>query len=727
MAGKARDIRTFFRTAPPRKPVAAPSPSLPVQPSYESSALSPPPLDPTPPALSSRAGQDASSTPSPPPSRPREQAPRPRDAVIQASDDEGSSDDSLEDVDAIWRRANPERAAVAAGGRGSGGGGGDGRSKDKDKDGPATPRAAKRTAVASTPLTIRAKRLQQAHKYDMSALLRLNQADLDAEASGQRVEALLSDRGRVGGTVVVGGTGRRRGDGSSPFSSPSNRANNAHDDDSEEALVRNLEEYIPDNDDDEAGGGNGNGAATGKAKGKAKLKQAIRRTEATDVGRRCFYFFGRDSDPVVGAKQTRPLFPKHCATGRWRLLKAVGTRDQHFLAGLPEQLVRRGAQLQPQQQQQPLPDEVFLWILRQVPLEQDRRLREQYILTASAAIGASSELGDDAIGDRVDQALLFELFQSLGCKRQGLGDGIAAELPLEEEVADYYAGRDWSNLVSVLELIAALCRAGCSGKVHPLPLSTVTAATQLLLQLGLDTVVVENVTVVVGYRAALEALVESVTEGDWNSFCYDVAKCFHSNVKPSHLRWQAIGSIGPDTGQRWLLDLKRRLAAVCFFDDPEHARRGPDRAIGLQALVDRLGSGVFLVNHETDYRELAGMLRLLDVTLADGLDRAVGDLDARLDRLCHQVELIWRKIYATGAGQSSRLDSKTLAAWIRDRIKYTVRTRPPPKTSIYDGALLRDDDAGAGLKHQDIRNMFQAKIMAAASKRDDSTIYVRTS
>ncbi|KAL8387269.1 hypothetical protein RB595_010035 [Gaeumannomyces hyphopodioides] len=716
MAGKARDIRTFFRSVPPRKPAAAPSPSLPVQPSSESSALSSPPSDPTPPTLNLRAGPDASATPSPPPSRPQEQAPRPRDAVIQASDDEGSSDgsgsdDSLEDVDAIWRRTNPERA-VAAGGRG-------GR---KDKDGPATPRAAKRTAIASTPLTIRAKRLQQAHKYDMSALLRQNQADLDAEASGQRVEALLSDRGGAGGTIAVGGIGRR--DGSSPFSPPSNRAN-AHDDDSEEALVRNLEEYIPDNEDDEAGG-NGNGAVTGKAKGKAKLKQAIKRTEATDVGRRCFYFFGRDLDPVVSAKQPRPLFPKHCATGRWRLLKAVSTRDQHFLAGLPEQLVRRGVQLQPQHQQ-PLPDEVFLWMLRQVPLEQDRRLREQYVLTASAAIQASSELGDDTLGRRVDEALLFELFRSLGCKRQGLGHGITAELSLDEEVVDYYAGRDWSNLVSVLGLIAALCRAGCSGEVHPLPLSTVTAATQLLLQLGLDRVVVENVTVVVGYRAALEALVESITEGDWNTFCYDVAKCFHSNVKPSHLRWQAIGSIGPDTGQRWLLDLKRRLAAVCFFDDPEHARRAPDRAIGIQALVDRLGSGVFLVNHETDYKELAGMLRLLDVALADGLDRTVEDLDAQLDRLCHQVELIWRKIYATGAGQSSRLDSKTLADWIRDRIKYTVRTRLPPKTSIYDGGLLRDDDMATGLKQQDIKKMFQAKIVAAASKRDDNTIYVRTS
>lgn len=209
--------------------------------------------------------------------------------------------------------------------------------------------------------------------------------------------------------------------------------------------------------------------------------------------------------------------------------------------------------------------------------------------------------------------------------------------------------------------------------------------------------------------------------------CYNVVKCFHSNVQASHLRWQAIGCVGPDTGQRWLLDLKRRLAAVCLLDDPEYARRAPDRGIGIQALVDRLGSGVFLVTHETDYRELAAMLRFLDVTLADGLDRSVEDLDAQLDRLCHQVELIWRKIYASGAGQSSRLDAKTLADWIRDRIKYTVRTRPPPKTSIYDGGLLHDDDMATGLKQQDIKKMFQAKIMSASSKRDEDTIYVRTS
>lgn len=528
MAGKARDIRTFFKPAPPRKPAAAPLPSLPVQPSSESSsALSSPPSSvaatprgsaPPPgravPTLNPRAGSDASTSPSPPPSRSQQQAPRPRDAVIQASDDEGSSDgsdsdDSLEDVDAIWRRANPERAAVAAGGGGGGG------CRDRD-GGPATPRAAKRTAVASTPLTIRAKRLQQAHKYDMSALLRLNQADLDAEASGQRAEALLSDRGGdagAGGTAVAGGTAGRRG-GSSPFSSPSNRAANAHDDDSEEALVRNLEEYIPDNEDDEAAGGNGSGAVTGKAKGKAKLKQAIKRTEATDVARRCVYFFGRDLDPVVSAQQPQPLFPKHCATGRWRILKTVGTRDEHFLAGLPEQLVRRGAQLQ----LQPLPDEIFLWILRQVPLEQDRRLREQYVLTASAAMGVSSQLGDGSLGRRVDEALLFELFRLLGCKRQSLGDKISAKLSLDEEVPDYYAGRDWSNLISVLQLIAALCRAGCTSKVHPLPLPTITFATQLLLQLGLDRLVVENVAVAVSYRAALEGLVESVTEYDWNAF-----------------------------------------------------------------------------------------------------------------------------------------------------------------------------------------------------------------
>ncbi|TLS21742.1 uncharacterized protein PpBr36_09165 [Pyricularia pennisetigena] len=659
MVGKSQDIRGFFqRSAKPEPEPEPKSPSPQTVVSSESSALSS-----APPSSASRASTKRARSPTPittfPPSKrscsstpvdshfrcstpPRQSnpAPRPRDAVIAASDDEGSdSSDSLEDVTVIWQRVNPNATAAAT--------------VRPVVAAAVTPPRAKRHSVATTPLTIRAKRMMaENHKYNLDALKRLTQADLEADASQKRVSDLLQ---------------------SSRESSPE-----------PDAFEEQLASYEPGEDD------------KGKV-GKQRMRTAIKRVEAHSASQ-CYYFFEQSLKPATSKQLGKDKFPTKVASGCWEFLKNPKQRSHHFLSGLPLQLAKR---------QHHLPSELFLWILRQLPAEENKMLRHQYILTAAAAV-ANTELGHE-----VDDALLRELLKGLGSKANSV-DAMLAKLPLEDELSEPYPNADWSHVISFLDLLAALVSARKLGGPPRLSLAATTKATQILLRVGLDRAVMDNMDVMNSYHSALDSLLDSVPEGDWDDFCYEASKSLYRSVETAHLRWQPLSYIVGETLRSH--DFKRRLALVFLFDSVARARQAPDESTNLLAIIHRVGSTLSIRN-DTNYEETAALLRLLNIAIDDGFGRTREDFDNQVDELTAALKLIWSNIIATGGGHSSRLDAKTLAEWIPDRLKYTVRTRRPPKSNIY----CTEEEKPAG---QDIRKMFSARL-GAIVKRED-TIHVRT-
>ncbi|TLD07893.1 hypothetical protein PgNI_10612 [Pyricularia grisea] len=659
MVGKSQDIRGFFqRSSQPEPELKSPSPQPVV--SSESSALSSAPPSPASRASTKRARSPTPITTLPPSKRscsstpvdshfrrstpPQQSNPatRPRDAVIAASDDEGSdSSDSLEDVTAIWQRVNPNAAAAAA------------APARPPVAAVTTPPRAKRPAVATTPLTIRAKRMMaENQKYNLDALKRLTQADLEADASQKRVSDLLR----------------------------SSRESSAEPDVFEEQLAS----Y-------EAG-------EDGKGKiGKQRMRTAIKRVEAHSASQ-CYYFFEQSLLPATSKQLGKEKFPTNAATGCWEFLKNSKQRSRHFLSGLPQQLAKR---------QHDLPSELFFWIMRQLPVEENKMLRHQYILTASAAV-ATTELGHD-----IDDDLLRELLKGLGSKPSSV-DAMLAKLPLEDELNEPYPHADWSRVISFLDLLSAVVSARKPGTPPSLTLTATTKATQILLRLGLDKAIMDNTDVMSSYRSALDCLFDSVLEGDWDDFCYEASKSLYRSVETAHLRWQPLSYIVGETPRSH--DFRRRLALVFLFDSVACARQAPKQSTNLSAIIDHVGSTLNIRN-DTNYEETAALLRLLDIAIDDGFGRKQANFDTQVDELTAALKSIWSNIIATGGGHSSRLDAKTLAEWIPDRLKYTVRTRRPPKSNIYS----TEEEKPAG---QDIRKMFGARL-GAIVKRED-TIHVKT-
>lgn len=144
-------------------------------------------------------------------------------------------------------------------------------------------------------------------------------------------------------------------------------------------------------------------------------------------------------------------------------------------------------------------------------------------------------------------------------------------------------------------------------------------------------------------------------------------------------------------GNSRVVELRRRLALVCFFDEPWRASQHPDDNVNIPAIIDRLEDGKFVVGRETDYYELAAYASILTIAIGDGCGPAPSDdpgmvrqFDDDVDMLCKRVKRIWSVIDTGGAAYISRLEARTAWQNLQHQLPHVVRTRPPPKTGILD-------------------------------------------
>lgn len=161
--------------------------------------------------------------------------------------------------------------------------------------------------------------------------------------------------------------------------------------------------------------------------------------------------------------------------------------------------------------------------------------------------------------------------------------------------------------------------------------------------------------------------------------------------KPS-LRWHPLDCI-PTSSPR-PHELRRRLAAVCLFEEPQRAQRRPDQTFSFRAVIDHLDSHDFKVSRSTDHRDLAAMIRFLDVVVDDGgrppPGNAQEEFDAGVDELADHLKEISRKIEASPSA-TTKLETKLLLQGLLHRLTHSVRTKRPPKKNFYDAYRPRED------------------------------------
>lgn len=179
-----------------------------------------------------------------------------------------------------------------------------------------------------------------------------------------------------------------------------------------------------------------------------------------------------------------------------------------------------------------------------------------------------------------------------------------------------------------------------------------------------------------------------------SAFLYDsVDEPMHQILPIAHM---------PKTGVK-ALDLRRRMAAVIFFRDPEKGCHSVGSALSLEDVTNRLGETDFQIRPSTDFENLRALVMLLDIVIGNGdfiaaqhsattptatttanADREAADrkFDADIDSLTYRLKLIHGKILDSTL--LSRKIAKASIDIVSKRLAYTVRTRPPPKTSIFD-------------------------------------------
>jgi len=360
---KNGNIRNFFKPASPAKG------SHPSQPGASQTSM---PFLPSSPGSLVSSPASGRHTP-PPPARPA----LGRDAVINGSDDDDDdSDASLPEFSVTLPRASafpPPR----------------------DRNSCVTPKA-KRTAhdFPSSPLSIRQ---QPKHKFDMKALLNNAARDDAAEATAQRVAAILREHDR---------------DSESPPSKGPLQQQPAN-------IQEHMLGLMESGRDDEVD--------------RDKILRALERTDARAVHERWYFF----KEYLGASPASRTPFPAGAAIGRWAFLDDTEARQGCIEQGIVQTALRK---------KQNLPDEIFLWLLDELCLEPQEALRVRYIEILA--------LCPDQVRRHVDTEALCRLFQRLGSRWESTD--LSARVEMVPAIGEPYPGRTWSHLGSVLRLLSAV-------------------------------------------------------------------------------------------------------------------------------------------------------------------------------------------------------------------------------------------------------------------------------
>lgn len=181
------------------------------------------------------------------------------------------------------------------------------------------------------------------------------------------------------------------------------------------------------------------------------------------------------------------------------------------------------------------------------------------------------------------------------------------------------------------------------------------------------------------------------------------------------LKVQAVNAI-PKTSPR-LRSLWRGVAQRILF-----GHESGEDMLSLDAILQRLGQRDFAITQSTDFEEYKSLVTLLDGAIGNGAFlrlppqrrhtgqddnetfRAVAAaaaeakakgahpqetkadanrrFDAAVDALTRRIEVLQNKIHDSNSAE--RKEAKTALDALAKRLAYSVRTRPPPKTSIFD-------------------------------------------
>ena len=166
------------------------------------------------------------------------------------------------------------------------------------------------------------------------------------------------------------------------------------------------------------------------------------------------------------------------------------------------------------------------------------------------------------------------------------------------------------------------------------------------------------------------------------------------SITDATLRLRLLQSI-PASTQRLIL-LRRRLALACFFEDTGYLSQHAGDTIDLQHVARHLEGSRFIIGNATNYSELAAAIGILIIAIDCGdpplsacTTAEANAFNRDIDALSLKINSMFADIVDTGASHMGKTEAKEVLEAFQYWLSYGVRTKPPPKKSLFGDSTLQ--------------------------------------
>lgn len=188
----------------------------------------------------------------------------------------------------------------------------------------------------------------------------------------------------------------------------------------------------------------------------------------------------------------------------------------------------------------------------------------------------------------------------------------------------------------------------------------------------------------------------------------------------------------------WISLLRYRLAVAFLLQSPEPLTESPEKVLDVKRLTvylardERFNMKLQKSNGNYDYSELSAICVLLDIAVNTALydleykqaDTAK-EFDAAIDKLAAQIKKIFSSIEDTGASHLKRMLAKEALEALHYRVIYSVRSKPPPKKTLFKTYAREDGNILSIFKKQFAIDTSEEEVPAQADTSDSKVMPIR--
>ncbi|KAJ5542689.1 hypothetical protein N7461_008692 [Penicillium sp. DV-2018c] len=431
-----------------------------------------------------------------------------------------------------------------------------------------------------------------------------------------------------------------------------------------------------------------------------RLIGAIRRTDALDNARAWSFFDCTQTLPPA------PEFPRDLFSPgtSMEILNDSNARERLFISGeFIQMALSKGL----------LPDEFVLWMFHSVPYERRENLSNAYYrilkvchyrhteFTLASTNPMHKNINVERLRLLIRPAHIDDLFSRLGARTQALDSSQKTTPDSSQFITPASGLKDHATLISVLGLLRET--AGLFAE------DTQEKVILLLLRLTLDASLTSNFTLSSELQRTINAVLDPVNFAEFNAddLLRRVFLACYNTIDDVCLQSHIIYHLLPTSP--WSALLRSRLAVSFLLRSPKPLTEPPEKVLDLKRITmlllrdERFQIQKFKSMIDYDWRELSALACLLNAAIDSSAlelnyrgDLTEKDYNAAVDRLAAQVKTIFCSIHDSGAAHVTRTVAKSELEALHYRIVYSVRSKPPPKRSIFESHV----------GYRDIRNIF---------------------